>query len=113
MAGISKWIVSSPSDFTLTQDYRTYVESLLLYFRNSDTTRAVLVTPETGYLYRFDLTQFLLANSVPLEDHYLVMRVNGFTSIHDIDETTNQILVPDASLIARFKQIYRTSLTAS
>ncbi|MNE57549.1 hypothetical protein D3C80_1525200 [compost metagenome] len=113
MAGVSKWIVSSPSSFTLTQDYKTYVDSLIMYFRNSETTRQVLVPPETGYLYRFDLTQFLLANNVPLEDHYLVMRVNGFTSVHQIDETINNILVPDQALIARFKQIYRTSLNVS
>lgn len=113
MTGISKWIVASPSSFTLTQDYKTYMESLLNYFRASDSTRQVPVPPEVGYLYRFDLTQFLLANNVPLEDHYLVMRVNGFTSIHQIDETIHQILVPDMALVARFKQIYRTSLNVS
>lgn len=113
MAGISKWIVASPSSFTLTQDYKTYIDSLIIYFRESETTRQVIVSPETGYLYRFDLTQFLLANGVPLEDHYLVMRVNGFSSIHQIDETINHILVPDMALVARFKQIYRTSLNVS
>lgn len=112
MTIIEKYLVTSPSDFTLTDDYRTFVESLLGYFRSSSTTSVLVVTPETGYLYRFDFTQFLLQNSVPVEDHYLVMRVNGYTSIHQLDETINQILVPSMAMVARFKQIYRTSINA-
>jgi hypothetical protein len=113
MSGYSAYLITSPSDFTLTDDYRTFCESLLKYFRESSGTTSLLITPEIGRLYRFDFTQFLLAQNVPAEDHYLVMRINGYSSIHQIDESINQILSPNMAMVARFKQIYRTSLTST
>lgn len=109
---ISDALVAQPDAYTLTEEYRIYIESLLTMFRNDSGTTPVDLSPEQGYLYRFDLTSFLLDNNVPMEDHELVMRINGKTSVHDIDETLTRLLIPDQNLVAQLKQIFRTKLAS-
>lgn len=111
-AKLDGMMAAAPDDYTLTDDYKAFVESIAETLRNSPSTRQIVVTPEAGYLYRFDLTGLLLLQKVPLEDHLLIRRVNRMTSIHDIDEELSVIYVPDASQVARLKQIYRTRLAA-
>jgi len=107
---ISDSMIAQPDDYTLTDEYRTFIESLLTKFRTDSGTTTLEISPETGYLYRFDLTSFLLDNGVPLEDHELIMRINGLVSVHDIDEKLVRLLIPDQALVAQLKQIFRTKL---
>lgn len=108
---LDRYMATPPDSITLTESYWTFIESMLNVIKNDPATQTVYISPEVGYLFRFNMTGFLLENSVPLEDHRLVLRVNGLSSVHDIDEFTTSLRIPDASTIARFKQIYRTSLT--
>lgn len=110
---LDSYMVPAPDDYTLTIGYRTYIESLTKYLRENSGTKTVDIPPETGFLYRFDLTLFLLEQSVPLEDHYLILRMNGMTSVHEIDENLNTLLIPNLALVASLKQVYRTSLSVS
>lgn len=113
MSLLDSMAVESPDAYTLTEDYRIFVESMTGWLRTQSQDRVVSIIPETGYLYRFDLTSFLLDNKVPLEDHWLVMRVNGLTTPQEFDETVTALIVPAQELITRLKQAYRTKLTAS
>jgi hypothetical protein len=104
--------VGTPDEYTLSESYNTFLQSMVGYIRNDPNTRVITIDPEIGYLYKFDLTMFLLTQSVELEDHRLIMMVNGISSRHQFDETTNSLLIPNQALVARLKQIYRTSLAA-
>lgn len=110
---LASLMIQSPDAITLTDEYSTYIESLADMLRKDPSTREIYIEPQTGYLFRFDLTGFLLQNNVPLEDHRLVMRINGISSAQAMDEYRESLLVPDASRVASLKQIYRTSLTVS
>lgn len=103
--------VGTPDEYTLSEGYNTFLQSMIGYMRNDPNTRVITIDPEIGYLYKFDLTAFLLSQSVDVEDHRLIMMVNGITSRHQIDETMTSLLIPNQALVARLKQIYRTSLT--
>lgn len=111
-AKIDIYLIEPPEAYTLTKEYDTYIRSLVGYLRDDPSTQTVVIEPETGYLFKFDLTAFLLENSVPLEDHRLIMMVNGITSRLTIDETMVSLRIPNQALITRLKQIYRTALTA-
>jgi len=110
---LDSYMIQSPDLITMTDEYNVFIESLVILLKNDPSTRSVYISPETGYLYRFDLTGFLLASNVALEDHRLVMRLNGLNDTHAMDENLNSLLVPDESTVARLKQVYRTSLTVS
>ena len=111
MSKIDRMAISSPDLFTLTDEYNVFVESMTGWLRENSQTDVIIVPPETGYLYRFDLTSYLLDNNVPLEDHRLLMRVNGMNNPQDFDEKTTSLIVPSAELIARLKSAYRTKLS--
>lgn len=111
MTALDSMMIASPDEYTLTDDYKTFVESMVGYLRQQSSSNTVVIPPEVGFLFRFDMTRFLLSKNVPIEDHYLVMRVNGITSSHELDETITSLIVPDQALITRLKNIYRTRLT--
>lgn len=108
MAKIDSLMVTSPSDYTLTDDYKTFIESMLDYLRHASVSDILTIEPSTAYLYRFDLTAFLIDNNVDLEDHYLIMRVNGIDSPNLFDETYTQLIIPKQALITQLQSVYRT-----
>lgn len=96
----------APRDFTQTTRYRANVDSLRTYFKEHPKSEIVTVTPEEAYLFRGDLTGLLLSKGFPLEDHYLIMRVNDLTSIHSVDASLTTLLIPAADVINQFKSVY-------
>lgn len=112
MGTLNQMAIASPSEFTLTDDYFAFIESMTGWLREQEDTAPVYISPETGWLYRFDLTAFLLDNNVPLEDHRIILRVNGLDSNQVLDETVTTLLIPQQETIRRMKSAYRTKLTA-
>lgn len=113
MSALDKLRIDSPDAYTLTDDYNTFIESMVTFYRTHSLTRAINISPEDGYIYQFDLTGFLIDSGVQLEDHQLIMRVNGISSTTDIDENIRILLIPDKDLVTRMKMVYRTRLTAN
>lgn len=111
MGTLNQMAIASPSEFTLTDDYFSFIESMTGWIREQADTSTVYIPPETGWLYRFDMTAFLIDNGVPLEDHRLILRVNGMDSNQVLDETVNTLLIPQQETIRRLKSAYRTKLT--
>lgn len=97
---------SAPRDFTLTTRYRANIDTLRGYFKQHPQTELITIPAEEAYLYRGDLTGLLLARGIPLEDHYLIMRVNELTSIHSIEAETITLTVPSPDTINQFKKNY-------
>ena len=109
-ASLNSRQATSPAAYTLTSEYKTYIESLRQFLRTHESTRRISISPEVGNLHKFDLTSFLLTQAVPLEDHYMIMRMNNMTSRHEFDEYVLQLLVPDQLLVSQLKQAYRSKL---
>ncbi len=102
-------MVKSPAAYTLTDDYKAFVESIIPAMKEQGST-PLAITPETGHLFRFDMTSFLLDQSVSLEDHLVVLRLNDLNGPQDLDEYTTQLLIPDQTFLNQLKQVYRTRL---
>lgn len=111
MTTLTNFMIPSADLFTLTEDYRIYIESLTGWLRENSTSNIISIQPEVGYLHRADLTTLLLENNVAIEDHYLILRVNGLTSPDEFDETVTSLIIPDQALISRMKSAYRTRLS--
>lgn len=110
MSAIDTYLIIPPDDYTLSEEYKSFIESLIPTLVNSVNTTVVNVSPETGYLYRGDLTSFLLDHpqNVPIEDHRVIMRMNGMYSSQEFDETCSTLLIPDQFLIGQLKQLFRS-----
>lgn len=99
--------VPTPEEFTFTPEYRGYIESMLPVLRSQENSNVIAVSHEDRFLYQFDLEGFLLANNVPIEDHYLIMRVNNIDDSYTFQMDVEYLVVPDLGLINRIKSLFK------
>lgn len=103
-------IVSQPPIFTFTEDYRNFLETVIFYFRASQNSPIVQLTPEIKHLYRFDLEGFLLDRGVPISEHYLIMRINELENLHNLDTAKDYLLLPDPDLLRNINSVYKSKM---
>ena len=107
---LNKLMVSPPQSFTYTKDYKEFLETLMYFFRTSPNAPILPLTPDVRHVYRFDLEGFLLINNVPLSEHYLVMRINEFENLHNLDVAVDAIILPDLDLLRNVQSIYKSKM---
>lgn len=110
-SSLSTAAVTAPAEYTLSKDYRVFIETMIPALLADADVRQITVPAEIGYLYRGNLTAYLLDNQIPLEDHYVIQRMNNITHPLEFNETVDYLIVPGISLLGRLKQIYRTKLS--
>jgi hypothetical protein len=103
-------MITVPSEYTLSDEYKAFVESIIPTLRNEPSTNLLTVPVETGYLFRYDLTSFLLDQKVAIEDHLVIIRLNDLNGPQDFDEHTTKLLIPDQQFLGQLKQVYRTRI---
>lgn len=103
-------MISAPAEYTLTDEYKAFIESIIPTLRTSPSTDVLTVPVETGYLFRFDLTSFLLDQKVAIEDHLVIIRLNDLNGPQDFDEHTSKLMIPDQQFLGQLKQVYRTRI---
>lgn len=103
-------MITPPSEYTLTDEYKAFVESIIPSLRVDPSTSTLTVPNETGYLFRYDLTSFLLDQKVAIEDHLIIIRLNDLNGPQDFDEHTSRLLIPDQQFLGNLKQVYRTRI---
>lgn len=77
------------------------VESHLKWILNLPGNQIVRVDDAVAYKYEGDFGGLLQELRVPMEMHWVVMRMNGYTSPADYSFDRTQILIPDTASIAR------------
>ena len=96
--------------YTLTQGYLAHIDSLRqVLYADQNTVRQV-ISPELGYVFKGNLTGLLLELKVDRKYHLIIMRVNGISSIHDVDETLGSLRIPSPQVMDQIMQIYKQSL---
>ena len=102
-------MVDAGQTYTYTRDYQLYMESHMRFLRNHESTTAVGVDKEQVYKHLYDFTGFLRTVGIPPEDHWLILRMNGFTSLDQLDDQVESLLIPSQQLVESLKRMYRTS----
>lgn len=109
-SSIDNAMITQPETYTLTDEYKAYVESIIPLLLNHPTSEPISITPETGWLYRGNLTAFLLDQKVGIEDHLVIYRMNDLNGPQDFDERSTSLIVPDRQYLSKLKQVYKTRL---
>lgn len=109
-SSIDNAMIASPDEYTLTDEYKAYVESIIPLLNSHPSSERITVTPETGWLYRGNLTAFLLDQKVALEDHLVIYRMNDLNGPQDFDENSTVLVVPDRQYLSKLKSVYKTRL---
>lgn len=105
-SSVDNMFISKPNTYTQTTKYRGSLETLRAYFLSLSTTQAVAPDRELLHLYRGDLMGLLLHYNARLEDHYIIMRINDLSSLHDVDDDTQILYLPDPESLQAFKLRY-------
>lgn len=101
-------MASVGSEFTYTESYRTYIESHLNYLRSQDEAFEVLLDKGQVYKHLNDFSSLFLEMGIPYEDHYVMLRMNGFTSITELTMDVEVLKVIPGQALATLKQLFRT-----
>ena len=87
-------------------NFRVVLESHLTYFRNNVTTKSQPIIPNDAYRFEGDLYGLLRRLGISSEYHWLIMRVNDFTSPQETTSELKSILVPDPSAVEKIRQLF-------
>ena len=103
-------MVRSPEPYLFSEDYRSFLETLMYFFRTSPNAPSISLSAEIKHLYKFDMCGYLLDNNVDLAEHHLVMRINELENMHDLDVPLDSLLLPDPDLLQIVKSIYKSKM---
>lgn len=102
-------ITSGPNVF-YTSAFRRVVESHLHYLRQHPESYRVDVDPHDAYKYEGDLNGLLRKLGVPQHYHWTVMRLNGLTSISQVDENLTTLMIPPTTVVNELHQRFMTTV---
>lgn len=105
---LNEAMISTGSDFTYTETYRTYIESHLNYLREQEEAFDVPLDKKQVYKHLNDFTSLFLEMGIPYEDHYVMLRLNGFTSVTELTMDIETLKVIPGQVLATLKQLFRT-----
>lgn len=91
-----------------TPDFRQLIEDHLEYLKTNNRSTRIQINDKDLHKYEYDLIGLLLEYKLPRHLHWIVMRLNGFTSPDQFTELTTSLLIPEPSEIDRLKNIQST-----
>jgi hypothetical protein len=97
---------TSGPDVYYDQKFRVVLEDHMTFLRQHPQTTMQQIKFRDAFKFEGDLSGLLYELSIPIELHWLVMRMNYFTSPVQNDETLKSVLVPEKSVIERLRSVY-------
>lgn len=100
-----------PDTQVLEPAYYVLLESHVHALREHPDGEVTMVTLQQAAKYRGDFSGLLDSLGIDKKYHYLVTRVNGWTSSIDYDGLTPTVLVPPLSVVAQIIAQYQSRET--
>jgi hypothetical protein len=88
--------------------FRSVLEDHIAFLKQNPQTRIIAITANNAYKYVGDYFGLLNETNITPSLHWLVMRMNDFTSPTENKDDIRSILVPDIALVERIKGVYLT-----
>lgn len=105
---INKLAISTDKKLFYDQTFRRHLEAYMEWFRQHPETTVIPVDPHDAYKYEGDLYGLLSVNGIPIEYHWLVMRVNDIFRAGDVSESLTILKIPEFGVVNRILQLYKT-----
>ena len=99
MATINNLMQEDGSDEYYDEHFRNCIEDHLPYLRKEGNYTVVTFDNGVAYKYENDFTGLLLYLKIPKSLHWIVLRLNGFTSPIEYDGTVNFVKIPVDSVL--------------
>lgn len=102
---IETLIVGSASAVYDSPEFKTIIEDHLSWLLSLESTRPVSVTPHQIEVYDFDWIGLLQALRVPIDLHWIVIRMNGGMSLTDVPNDLRAVYVPEINVISNLMML--------
>ncbi len=106
---INAQMVDDGAAIYYVKGFRNTLEDHMTLLRGHPTTSLVMVTPSDAYHYNHNLFGLLQKMKVPLYLHWLIMRMNNWTSPRAFDLNVTSLIWPDQTVVNRIQQSYTAS----
>jgi len=93
-------------------DFETFIESHIPYIIQNYISIQKDVPENVTIVYKGDFYGLLSSLLIPMDLHYIVMRVNGFYSSQDFTGEAIVVMVPNDKEITLLKNVYKTTQVA-
>lgn len=109
MASITALAMEEPKQVYLSTEIRNLLESHIEFLRKHPTTTFFGLEPHLIYKYRGDFYGLMIQANVPINYHWLMLRINGYTSPTNIDENRLYFIQPNFTFVEQIINAYRAS----
>lgn len=106
---ISRRIINEGAALYYSPGWYLLIESHLQWLLSRMDNRLLTVTDGDAYKFEADLSGLLLKSGIQTEYHWIIMRMNGYTSYTDYRVERTQLVVPDQQAIEQLVAVYRTT----
>lgn len=87
-------------------DFKVVLESHLTYLRTHTDTVKMSIDPIEAYRFEGDLNGLLHSFNILPQYHWVIMRMNDYTSTQETTADLPSLLIPDISVIERLRQLF-------
>jgi hypothetical protein len=89
--------------------FRQVIEDHLSFLNKDENHNTANIEPADGDIHNGDFFGLLNSQSAPMELHWCIMRLNGYTSPTEYTSDTLTIKVPNPAVLSRLVKQFRTN----
>jgi hypothetical protein len=109
LSTISELMVPSGPDVYYDERFRNMFEDHIEFVRRHETTDTVEISPADAYSYEGDLYGLLHKYGSPRELHWVIMRVNGYSSPMEYVHEHTSLILPSKTVIDDLVRVFRVN----
>jgi hypothetical protein len=94
-----------------SREFKQMIEDHLPYLKNHSSTATAALDPMLSYKYMGDLTGLLYHLNIPSHLHFVILRLNDYSSYTDFKGTETSILLIEQSVISNLANTLKTRLS--
>jgi hypothetical protein len=104
---LTNLMVDPGPDIFYDPEFRNVLEDHMSYLRENY-CQVVVLQPDEAYQWRGDFFGLLSQKGVPRQYHWLVMRLNQYTSPNQFTEDIQVMLFPDYTVVEKIAQSHNS-----
>lgn len=107
--GIENFFRAAASAVASSASFRAVLEDHLSYLRTAPGTRIEEVSAHNATVYNFDWIGLLNKINIPVELHWITIRLNGGRSYTDFTEDIRSLYIPDSVEVNKLLQLHMSA----
>jgi hypothetical protein len=105
ISAVENSVIDMGPDSYYTDQFRSVMEDHMTYLRNHPNTAIQAVLPNEADQWKGDFFGLLSAKNIPAKLHWIVMRMNNYTSPLKPDENLIAFMIPDPTVVEQIRQM--------